>query len=205
MEQENNEMKEQEQACEETQEKSEKKTEEKSKEHLDEKEHDKKKHKHEHEIEELKKKLAEKEKEVKENKDKMLRAYAEMENNKRRMRMEAQEAVNFGVEKLIRDILPVIDNFERSLASAKQTQNVEKLEEGVQLTIKQLQSALEKVGLKEIEAKPGAAFDPQIHEAVMSVPATEEYSENMIAELLQKGYTLKDRVIRAAMVKVAKE
>lgn len=157
------------------------------------------------ELDALKQKLADQERESAENYDKMLRAMADFDNYRRRARQEAQEAREFGVETLVREILPVLDNFQRALDSAQESHSVESLAEGVSLTLKQLREALERSGVSMIEASPGTVFDPSVHEAIMQGEVSEDFPEGTIIEEFQKGYLLHSRVARPSLVKVAKE
>ncbi|MHB1125803.1 MAG: nucleotide exchange factor GrpE [Bacillota bacterium] len=132
-----------------------------------------------------------------------VRLQADFENFRKRSRREQEQIVKFAAEKLIGGLLPVLDNLERALAaSASQTEDLKSFVDGVEMIYRQLMAVLEREGLQPVSAV-GQQFDPQFHEAVMQV-SVEEGEENTVVEELQKGYTLGERVIRPAMVKVAK-
>jgi molecular chaperone GrpE len=125
------------------------------------------------------------------------RLQADFDNYRKRVRTEMQELATHSLCDVIRELLPVIDNLER----AKQaTGSTEALSAGVELVHKQFLAVLEKYGLNMIEAC-GLQFDPSLHHAIMQVEGTEP--ENTVVEELQRGYRLKDRVLRASLVKVA--
>lgn len=125
------------------------------------------------------------------------RLQADFDNYRKRVRAEMQDWATHSLCELVRELLPVIDNLER----AKQaTGTTEALLEGVDLVHRQFLSVLEKYGLSMIEAC-GIQFDPSMHHAIMRVEGAEP--ENLVVEELQKGYRLKDRVLRASLVKVA--
>lgn len=153
----------------------------------------------EDDIDELKKKLDEKEKEALEYLQMAQRIKAEFENYKKRTDKEKSELIEYGKEKIILEILPVIDNFERAINSEG---DLESLKEGIELIYRQFKTILDKCGVKEIEAE-GLIFDPYKHHAVMQAEE-EGRKENEIIEVFQKGYTLNNKVIRPSMVKVAK-
>lgn len=149
---------------------------------------------------ELKKLVREKTAEAENNYNRALRLQADYENLRRRTRQEREELLKFGSEQLIKNLLPVLDNFERALASAGD--GGEKFISGVEMIHRKLNEVLNAEGLTPIPAK-GEPFDPNLHEAVMQVEDTGE-PENTIAEELRRGYYLKGKVIRPSMVKVAK-
>nr|WP_236782520.1 nucleotide exchange factor GrpE [Allobacillus saliphilus] len=132
--------------------------------------------------------------------DRLLRLQADFDNYKRRMKKEKEMDLKYKSQELATEIIPVLDNFERALQTGADQENVASFVEGVEMVYQQLQQALEKVGVTEIEAE-GKEFDPTIHQAVMQVEE-DGYDSNQVIEVLQKGYQLKDRVIRPAMVKV---
>ncbi|MFP3928926.1 MAG: nucleotide exchange factor GrpE, partial [Desulfobacteraceae bacterium] len=129
-----------------------------------------------------------------------LRTQAEMENMKRRHQREKEEWRRFATEKLIKEILPAVDNLEKAVGHSKESDSRESLKEGVELTLKGLKEALERVGLSEIKAE-GEHFDPNYHEAISMQEHPEKESGKVLQEL-QKGYTLNERLIRPAMVVV---
>jgi molecular chaperone GrpE len=134
-----------------------------------------------------------------EHHDAWLRAKAEAENVRRRAQEDITKASKFAAEKFAAAMLPVKDSLEAALAVENQTQ--EKLREGVELTLRQLVSAFEGSGLQE-ENPVGQKFDPNRHQAITTVES--EHEPNTVVTVLQKGYLLHDRVIRPALVIVAK-
>jgi len=134
--------------------------------------------------------------------EKYLRLHAEFDNFKKRMTKDKAEAIRFANQGLIEEILPFVDNLERSLQHADESGNFNALKDGILMTLDQLLKALEKAGLEPIKAE-GEPFDPEIHEAIMQVEA-EEVASNHVVEEFQKGYKLHGRVIRPATVTVSK-
>jgi molecular chaperone GrpE len=145
--------------------------------------------------------LASKGKEAEDNYDRFLRVSAEFENFKKRMEKEKNDAYKFGTENLIKELLPVLDNLERAIDHGE-AKNPQGLMEGVDLTLKGLLTALEKIGLSPVDAS-GKDFDPNLHEAVM-VQEDAHHPAGTVLTQLQKGYTLHSRLIRPAMVVVSK-
>lgn len=127
------------------------------------------------------------------------RLQADFENFRRRTRQEKEEMSGIVTQNLLREFLPVIDNFERALASAG-SQDAANLLTGVEMIYRQFAQTLEKAGLTPVEAV-GLPFDPQKHEAIMQVP-DESQEEGTVLEELQKGYAVAGKVIRPSMVKV---
>lgn len=152
-------------------------------------------------IKELEEKLKEAEQKAEENYNRFLRAQADFENFRRRTRKEKEELEAYASVSLIEQLLPVLDNFERAIEAGKQTEDQEGMLKGVEMVFNQIKQVLQQQGLVEIEAV-GQPFDPHVHEAVMQVES-EEYQSGYVVEELQKGYKLKDRVIRPSMVKVS--
>ena len=158
-----------------------------------------KEHKKEHKKD---KKLEERQNEVNTLKDKNMRIAAEMVNTLRRKDEETNRLLKYSNESLITELLPVIDNFERALNVDVKTVDVESYQKGMTMIYNSLKNILEKFEVKEIEAID-KEFDPSYHQAVMQ-EEKEGTKENIVIEVLQKGYTYKDKVIRPAMVKVSK-
>jgi molecular chaperone GrpE len=131
--------------------------------------------------------------------DRLARAQAEFENARRRSAKEQQEYRDFALTDAVKTLLPVMDSFERAL-QVKSDSN--EFRNGIELIYKQLQDALAKLGVRPILAK-GEPFDPQYHEAIEMVETSDAPDHHVIEEL-QRGYKLKDRLLRPAMVKVAK-
>ncbi len=154
-------------------------------------------------VEELKKQLAQKEQELNEMKEKVLRLAAELENFKKRIQKEKEDHMRYALETFARELLPFLDNLERAISAAKETKDIEKLLEGLDLTLSGYFKTLEKFGLKPFVAL-GERFDPNIHEA-LGVEENEEVDENTVVKELLKGYKLHDRVLRPAMVVVSKK
>lgn len=158
-----------------------------------------KEHKKEHKKD---KKLEELQNEINTLKDKNMRIAAEMVNTLRRKDEETNRLLKYSNESLITELLPVIDNFERALNVDAKTTDIESYQKGMTMIYNSLKNILEKFEVKEIEAID-KEFDPSYHQAVMQ-EEKEETKENIVIEVLQKGYTYKDKVIRPAMVKVSK-
>lgn len=136
--------------------------------------------------------------------DKHLRLAAEFDNYKRRTLKERQDLLNYATENLIKELLATVDNLERALGyvqGEEEGSDREELSEGVELTYRSLLQALEKSGVKPVEAE-GQKFDPKLHEALRQVPS-DEHEPGVILEVYQKGYLLKDRLLRPALVSVA--
>lgn len=158
-----------------------------------------KEHKKEHKKD---KKLEELQNEINTLKDKNMRIAAEMVNTLRRKDEETNRLLKYSNESLITELLPVIDNFERALNVDATSNDVESYQKGMTMIYNSLKNILEKFEVKEIEAID-KEFDPSYHQAVMQ-EEKEGTKENIVIEVLQKGYTYKDKVIRPAMVKVSK-
>lgn len=132
--------------------------------------------------------------------DRLIRLQADYENFRRRTRQEKEEFYKYASEKLISALLPVLDNFERALTA--EGDSIEAFKSGVQMIYKQLQEVLAAEGVKPVPAV-GEQFDPLKHEAALKAESA-EHPDNTVLEELRRGYYLKDKVIRPAMVKVAK-
>ena len=158
-----------------------------------------KEHKKEHKKD---KKLEELQNEINTLKDKNMRIAAEMVNTLRRKDEETNRLLKYSNESLITELLPVIDNFERALNVDAKTTDIESYQKCMTMIYNSLKNILEKFEVKEIEAID-KEFDPSYHQAVMQ-EEKEGTKENIVIEVLQKGYTYKDKVIRPAMVKVSK-
>jgi molecular chaperone GrpE len=147
---------------------------------------------------ELEERLAEVERERDERTDDLKRVAAEFENYRKRVARDQANLAARAHERLVKELLPVLDDLERALEAASEHEEA-KLEEGVRLVQRELQEALGKEGLVEIETN--GKFDPHVHEALLSQPS--EQDDGAILEVLQKGYRLGDRVLRPARVVVA--
>jgi len=146
-------------------------------------------------------KIAELEAQLAETRDQLLRKAADFENFRKRMNQEKQNAIEYANQSLLLDIIPVIDDFERAIQSAEKSADLNAFIEGVKMIEKRLTNQLEsKWGLKRFSSA-GELFDPNMHEALM-VEKSSDVTEAVVQEDLIRGYLLKDRVIRAAKVKV---
>jgi len=132
--------------------------------------------------------------------DRLARLQAEFENARKRAAKEQQDFREYALTDAIKTLLPVLDSFERALQAGAAEKS--ELRGGVELIYKQLQDALQKLGLRPIPAK-GEPFDPYLHQAIEMVE-TSEAKDHEVLEELQRGYKLRDRLLRPAMVKVAR-
>ena len=130
--------------------------------------------------------------------DLLVRTAAEFDNYKKRTERERAAISEFAKAQVIKQLLPILDNIDRAAAVEKDTPDYIK---GIEMIVKQFATIADNIGIEQIAAE-GDQFDPKLHEAVMHIE-DEELGENIIAQVLQKGYKLGDTVIRAAMVKVA--
>ena len=133
--------------------------------------------------------------------ERYMRLMAEFQNYKRRAAKEKTDTLQYANEKIVGDLLPVIDNFERALAT--ETDDLEGYAKGMQLIFEQFKKALENAGLEEIKAMD-EEFDPNVHNAVMT-DNIEDKDDGKITKVLQKGYKLRDKVVRPSMVAVNKK
>ena len=154
---------------------------------------DKKKNKADKKVEELKEKIRELE-------DGRLRQIAEFQNFRNRTEKEKSQMFDMGAKNVIEKILPVVDNFERGLASLSEEEKTSSFADGMNKIYKQLMTELDNLGVKAIDAK-GKEFNPDLHNAVMQVES-DELESGIVAEELQKGYTYHDTVVRHSMVSV---
>ncbi|KKI88556.1 heat shock protein GrpE [Bacillus sp. SA1-12] len=145
-------------------------------------------------------KLAELQAKLDETENKLLRSQADFDNYRRRSRLDLEAAQKYRAQSLVSEIIPALDNFERALQIEADNDQTKSLLQGMNMVYNQLVQALKNEGVEAIKAV-GEQFDPHIHQAVMQVE-DENYESNTVVEELQKGYKLKDRVIRPAMVKV---
>ena len=143
--------------------------------------------------------LAQAQEQVAQYHEELLRAKAETENIRRRASEDVAKARKFGIESFAESLVPVKDSLEAALAQPDQSPEAWK--EGVETTLRQLVSAFERNTLKEVAPAAGDKFDPHQHQAISSVPST--HPEGSVAQLLQKGYTISDRVLRPALVMVS--
>jgi molecular chaperone GrpE len=140
-------------------------------------------------------------KESEENYQRYLRAQADFDNFRRRSRQEKEEFAKYASLKVIEQLLPVVDNLERALIAGKDGNDYEAFLKGVEMISRQLDQTLANEGLQAMNAV-GQPFNPEFHQAIMQVES-EEHEEGIVVEEVQKGYLLKDKVLRPAMVKVS--
>jgi molecular chaperone GrpE len=154
------------------------------------------------ELEELREKLDAKEKEAKEHYERYLRQVAEVDNFKKRINREKEDAIRYANENLIKDILPVIDNLERAIAHAQGGGNGKPLVEGVEMVLRGLLDVFGRHGVVQVPAV-GEVFDPGKHEAMAQVESS-QYEPNTVVDEHHRGYLLRDRLLRPALVTIAK-
>src|SRR5688572_22871813 len=138
--------------------------------------------------------LAEAQAKIEQQRDTMMRAVADAENARKRAQAEAANAQKYALERFAEGLLPVADSLEAALKTGDTS--------GVELTLKQLLGALEKGQIRPVDPRPGERFDPNRHQAMAAVPGAGE--PNTVVSVLQKGYVLHDRVLRPALVSIAK-
>ena len=144
--------------------------------------------------------LAEAESRLQEQKDAWLRALADAENARKRAQADIANAHKYGVERIAEALVPVMDSLQAALAD--ESSDPAALRGGVEITAKQLQAAFDKTGVAEINPAPGEKFDPHYHQAMSAVEV--DAAPNTVVQVMQKGYRLNDRLIRPALVVVAK-
>lgn len=130
-----------------------------------------------------------------------LRVQADFDNFRRRTQKEKEELAQYATSKLVGELLPVLDNFERALVTAPANAESEAFTKGINMIFRQLEGVLKSEGLAAMETV-GQPFNPEYHQAIMQVES-EEHEEGIVTEEVQKGYLLKDKVLRPAMVKVS--
>lgn len=153
-------------------------------------------------VAELEARLAAAQAEVQQHRDQALRARAEAENLRKRTERDLENAHKYALERFVAELLPVKDSLELGLSAAGDGAAVEDLREGTQMTLRMLGAAVEKFGVREISPL-GEAFDPQLHQA-MSTQESEGSAAGTVLQVVQKGYLLNDRLVRPALVVVAK-
>ena len=144
--------------------------------------------------------LAEAETKLQEQRDAWLRAMADAENARKRAQADIAAAHKYGVERIAESLVPVMDSLQAALATDSTDPTT--LRSGVEITLKQLQAAFEKAGLAEIEPAEKDKFDPHFHQAMTAVEA--DADPNTVVQVMQKAYRLHDRLVRPALVTVAK-
>jgi molecular chaperone GrpE len=154
-------------------------------------------------IRKMEARIEELEKEVEANYDRFVRVTADFDNFKKRTSREVSDLRKFANENILRDMLSVADNLERAIDSGSKPDSEKKtLLDGVKITLKDLSRMFEKYGVKDFKSK-GKPFDPVFHQAMMQ-EQTDDYPDNIVLNELQKGYTIHERLLRPAMVVVAK-
>jgi len=146
-------------------------------------------------------KIAELETKLQEMENRYLRLHADFDNFRRRARLDFEAAQKYRAQSLVTDLLPALDNFERALKVGADDEKTKSVLQGMEMVYRSIIEALKKEGVEQIEAV-GKPFDPYLHQAVMQVEDS-SYESNTVVEEFQKGYKLKDRVIRPSMVKVS--
>jgi molecular chaperone GrpE len=144
--------------------------------------------------------LAEAQAKIEEHRNGWLRALADADNARKRAQADIAQARRFAVERFVEDLLPVMDSLQATLAA--DASGADPLRSGVELTLKMLRTALERAGVAEVAPAAGERFDPHRHQAIAAVESDAE--PNTVVGVMQKGYLLNDRVVRAALVTVAK-
>ncbi|MGF9698725.1 MULTISPECIES: nucleotide exchange factor GrpE [Paenibacillus] len=139
--------------------------------------------------------------EVEEHQQRFVRAQADFDNFRRRTQKEKEELAKYASMKLVTELVPVIDNFERAMATVPEGTESESFSKGIQMIFRQLETVLNNEGLTAMDTV-GQPFNPEFHQAIMQVES-DEYEEGTVVEEVQKGYMLKDKVLRPAMVKVS--
>ncbi|WP_152554747.1 MULTISPECIES: nucleotide exchange factor GrpE [Metabacillus] len=152
------------------------------------------------ELSDAKAKIEELEAKLSDTENRMYRLQADLDNFRRRARLDMESAQKYRSQNLITDILPALDNFERALKIDTDDEKTQSLLQGMDMVYRQLIQALQNEGAEAIQAE-GQPFDPHLHQAVMQVE-DENFEAGTVIEEFQKGYKLKDRIIRPAMVKV---
>lgn len=152
-------------------------------------------------IEQLEAEVAKLQKELAESTNNYYKAYADAQNLKKRLQNEADQVRKYRIQGFASEVLPIIDNLERALSQKVEDEAIKNYVKGFEMIYQQLINALNNEGVKEIDSL-NQPFDPNFHQALMQ-EAIEGVESGMVVEVLQKGYMLKDRVLRAALVKVS--
>jgi molecular chaperone GrpE len=148
----------------------------------------------------LEEQLAEAQGKLAEQREAWLRALADGENTRKRALAETAQARKYANERMVEDLVPVMDSLDAALEAG--SADLGALRDGVELTRKQLQSAFERAGVAEVSPEPGQKFDPHRHQAMATAESDQE--PNTVLSVMQKGYTLHDRIVRPALVTVAR-
>ena len=146
--------------------------------------------------------LAESRSEAEKHKDMALRIQADMENLRRRTRLDVENAHKYALDKFVNALIPAMDSMEMGMdAATKEGASIDSIREGIDITFKQLLDVLGEFNVERIDPK-GEKFDPQLHEAMTMIPSP-EHESNTVVDVIQKGYTLNERLVRPARVIVA--
>jgi molecular chaperone GrpE len=156
----------------------------------------------EKELQELKEEVHRLKDEVEDYKDRWMRAAAELDNVKKRASRDQADLMKFANERLLKEILPILDNLERALDHSREQENLKALVEGIEMIQRQFLAVLERFGVRPIDAL-NQPFDPSVHEAMMQVES-EQHEPNIVIQELEKGYWLHDRLLRPSRVTVSK-
>ena len=155
-------------------------------------------------VEELEQKVAEKDKQIQESIAKYRQAASEFDEARLRLRREISRDIERGRREILADLLDVLDNLDRAIDATRTAASVEAVVQGVDMVRRQFLAKLEGFGVRPIEVTPGSAFDPELHEAVTAVPATDAASDGEIVGVVRRGYRIQNEVLRPAAVAVAK-
>lgn len=143
------------------------------------------------------------EEEIAQYREQALRAQAEMQNVRRRAEIDVEKAHKFALEKFVRELLPVVDSLEKTVEnSTGDSDLLVRIREGAEMTLSMMMNTLGKFGVKQLDPM-GEPFDPQVHEAMSMVPSADA-EPNTVVGVMQKGYTLNERLVRPAMVMISK-
>ncbi|TNK89811.1 nucleotide exchange factor GrpE [Fructilactobacillus sanfranciscensis] len=153
-------------------------------------------------VDALSAKIAELQQQLDDSQNDYLRAQAEIQNMQKRSQKEQSALAKYGAQKLAKEVVPVMDDLKRALQVQVDNDSGQQLKTGIEMVYKHLEKALNDNDIKEIDAD-GVAFDPELHQAVQTVPADDDHPADTVVQVLQSGYKLADRVLRPAMVVVA--
>ncbi|WP_123039788.1 nucleotide exchange factor GrpE [Cohnella candidum] len=145
--------------------------------------------------------IAELAKQAEDNHNRYLRVQADFDNFRRRTQKEKEDLAQYASMKLVGQLLPVLDNFERALQAGGESAGTDSFAKGIDMIYRQFSQVMEAEGLRKMDVV-GQPFDPELHQAIMQVES-EEHEEGTVVEAVQNGYWLKDKVLRPAMVKVS--
>ncbi|NDR97825.1 nucleotide exchange factor GrpE [Lactobacillus sanfranciscensis] len=153
-------------------------------------------------VDALSAKIAELQQQLDDSQNDYLRAQAEIQNMQKRSQKEQSALAKYGAQRLAKEVVPVMDDLKRALQVQVDNDSGQQLKTGIEMVYKHLEKALNDNDIKEIDAD-GVAFDPELHQAVQTVPADDDHPTDTVVQVLQSGYKLADRVLRPAMVVVA--